>query len=48
MNNSSYFRFDDDDKTKYISYAGLILGLRPANERRSYKVALSPIGWAQT
>ena len=27
---------------------GLILGLRPANERRRYKVTPSPIGWAQT
>ena len=29
-------------------YSGLILGLRPANERRRYKVTPSPIGWAQT
>ena len=28
------------------AYAGLILGLRPANERR-YKVTPSLIGWAQ-
>ena len=27
---------------------GLILGLRPANERRRYKVAASLIGWAET
>ena len=27
---------------------GLILVLHPSNERRRYKVALSPIGWAQT
>ena len=27
---------------------GLILGLRPANERRCYKVTPSLIGWAQT
>ena len=27
---------------------GLILGLRPANERRRYKVTPSSIGWAQT
>ena len=26
--------------------AGLILGLRPANERRRYKVTTSLIGWA--
>ena len=28
--------------------AGLIQDLRPANERRCYKVTLSLIGWAQT
>ena len=28
--------------------AGLIPGLRPANERRCYKVTPSPIGWSQT
>ena len=28
--------------------SGLILGLRPANERRCYKVTPSLIGWAQT
>ena len=28
-----------------ISYAGLILGLRPANERRRYKLSPSLIGW---
>ena len=27
---------------------GLILCLRPANERRRHKVTPSPIGWAQT
>ena len=27
--------------------SGLILGLRPANERRRYFVTTSPIGWAQ-
>ena len=27
---------------------GLILGLRPANERRCYNVTPSLIGWAQT
>ena len=27
---------------------GLILGLRPANERRRYKVTPSLIGWVQT
>ena len=30
------------------SRPGLILGLRPANERRHYKVTPSLIGWAQT
>ena len=29
-------------------YTGLILGLRPANERRRYKVTPPLIGWAQT
>ena len=29
-------------------FTGLILGLRPANERRRYTVTPSPIGWAQT
>ena len=33
---------------KWIQEAGLILGLRPANERRRYKVTPSLIGWAQT
>ena len=28
--------------------AGLILGLRPANERRRYYVTQSLIGWVQT
>ena len=28
--------------------SGLILGLRPANERRRYFVTMSLIGWAQT
>ena len=31
-----------------LAYRGLILGLRPANERRRYKVTASLIGWAQT
>ena len=29
-------------------YTELILGLRPANERRRYEVTPSLIGWAQT
>ena len=33
----------------YIAaYSGLILGLRPGNERRRYFVTPSLIGWAQT
>ena len=32
----------------FIGIHGLILGLRPANERRRYKVTPSLIGWAQT
>ena len=31
-----------------LSNSGLILGLRPANERRRYKVTPSLIGWAPT
>ena len=31
----------------YILISGLILGLRPTNERRRYIVATSLIGWAQ-
>ena len=30
-----------------LSFTGLILGLRPANERRRYKVTVSPIGRVQ-
>ena len=33
---------------KYASPAGLILGLRPANERQGYFVTTSLIDWAQT
>ena len=33
---------------RHSQLAGLILGLRPTNERRRYKVTASPIGWAQT
>ena len=33
---------------EYELVAGLILGLRPANERRRLKVAPSLIGWMQT
>ena len=31
-----------------IEFSGPILGLRPANERRRYKVTTSHVGWAQT
>ena len=34
--------------TQLSSSAELILGLRPANERRRYKVRLTLIGWVQT
>ena len=33
---------------KVFTKAVLILSLRPANERRRYKVIASFIGWAQT
>ena len=33
---------------EFNGYAGLILGLRPANEIRRYFVTTSLIGWAQT
>ena len=36
------------NKTKTMCiYTGLILGLRPANERRRYFVTTSLIGWVQ-
>ena len=31
-----------------LQMSGLIQGLRPANERRRYKVTPSLIGWVQT
>ena len=31
-----------------VQHSELILGFRPANERRRNKVTLSLIGWAQT
>ena len=34
--------------TYFHSNTALILGLRPANERRRYKLTPSLIGWAQT
>ena len=33
---------------RIIARSGRVLGLRPANERRRYKVTPSLIGWAQT
>ena len=45
----------DGDQTRVAFFicvlhncSGRILGLRPANERRRYKVTPSLIGWAQT
>ena len=32
---------------RVMNNTGLILGLRPANERRRYKVTPSLIGWTQ-
>ena len=32
----------------HTTHSGLIIGLRPANERRRYKVTPSLIDWAQT
>ena len=40
--------FTNDFLLFYAEHAGLIIGLRPANERRCYKVTPSLIGWAQT
>ena len=34
--------------THMLTISGLILGLRPANEKRRYKVTPSLIAWAQT
>ena len=34
--------------SSYLEKSGLILGLRPANERCCYKVTPSLIGWVQT
>ena len=35
-------------RTNFSTVSGLILGLRPTNERRRYNVTPSLIGWAQT
>ena len=39
--------FETPDNTTGSAIAGLILGLRPANERRGYFVTTSLIGCAQ-
>ena len=36
-----------DDSNNMHTYAWLILGLRPANERRCYFVTTSLVGWVQ-
>ena len=36
------------EKYIFLTFTGLILGLRPANERRGYKVMPSLIDWSQT
>ena len=33
---------------KLLTYSGISLGMRPANERRRYTVTTSLIGWAHT
>ena len=46
---NTVFEFDADYRGQVgVLYSGLILGLRPANERRRYLVTTSLIGWAQT
>ena len=40
------YRDDREKKEEKVLYTGLILGLRPANERRRYKVTLALTGWA--
>ena len=42
------FSYSQPELTELVvGYAGLILGLRPANETRRYKVMPSLIDWAQ-
>ena len=36
------------NSTRWVMDAGIILCMRPANERRCYNVTSSPIGWAHT
>ena len=45
VNPDDWLKCKDDHIDKFT---GLILGLRPANERRRYKVTTSLIGWTQT
>ena len=44
---SSFFQYDIQNVVNIECYSELILDLRPANERRRYKVTSSLIGWAQ-
>ena len=41
-------RWWDQQGVKILQNTGLVLGLRPANGRRRYKVTPSLIGWGQT
>ena len=42
------FVSDTSPRLVQVDSSWLILGLRPANEMRRYKVTPSLIGWAQT
>ena len=42
-----YSRVQQDDHV-HLLFSGLILGLRPAIEKRRYKVTPSLIGWVRT
>ena len=44
----TYTRGTVDTQVKVKAYSGLILGLRPVNERRRFKVTPSLVGWALT
>ena len=46
--NIYYLEFFGETAIRQLWYAGLMLGLHPASERRRYKVTPSLIGWAQT
>ena len=43
-----YFLLHHSINTLQNNFKGLILGLRPSNERRRYNVTPPLIGWAQT